>query len=87
MDNLGRSVDKKTIDAFQNAVQGILPEPPPDAMTTRELAELWGVARRTAFDRIKKLIDEGQLDTVVVRIRGKVDGRAYPVPHYRMKKK
>ena len=86
MDNISRSVDKNTLDAFQAVVQGILPEPPSDAMTTRELAKLWGVARRTAFDRIKKLIDEGQVETVIVRIRGRVDGRAYPVPHYRIKK-
>jgi DNA-binding Lrp family transcriptional regulator len=86
MDNLGRDIDKKTLDAFQSAVQQVSEKPPSNYMTTRELAQLWGVARRTAFDRIKKLIDEGQVETVIVRIRGRVDGRAYPVPHYRIKK-
>jgi len=87
MDNLGRNLDKKTLDAFQSAVQQVSEEPPNDAMTTRELAKLWGIARRTAFDRIKKLIDDGRVDTVMVRIRGKADGRLYPIPHYRIKQK
>jgi hypothetical protein len=86
MDNLGRPIDKTTIDAFQSIVQGTPDKPPPDAMTTRELAKLWGIDRRTAFDRIKKLIDAGQVETMVVSIQGKVDGRLYPVPHYRLKK-
>lgn len=57
-----------------------------DAVTIKEFAEMLGVGRSRAEDRMRQLVDQGMAVTTQKRIV-RCDGAQHPVPAYRLVQK